>query len=126
METATRGKATRQLDQLQQQVAKANEQLREIDLGQAQARGRVEQLNEALAGRDDLPVDGSPPARGSEARKVWEDLAVANATLDGPWDARRARARRGIAKAESALEAYGREHLGELIAEHEPEARAVT
>lgn len=126
MATATKspGKAIRKLDHLQQQVAKANVRLRELDLAQSHAKAKVEQLSEALASRDDLPVDGSPPARDSAVRKLWEERAVAKATLDGPWEARRARARRGITKAESEVEAYSRDHLGELMAEHEPEARA--
>jgi hypothetical protein len=125
MPTATRKKAAiERLDDLRAKLVEAEAAEREIADTPRRLHAEDSRLARELA-KHDLPIDGSPPPAGSEAGKLWRARVDVQERLRGPWDERAQEARRKTLNRRGELASYIESHLGELVAEIEPDARDV-
>lgn len=117
-------KATKRLDALRARVSDAAAKLAEVHDAHRQARADLEAATLALA-EVDLPADGSRPSDG-EAGAAWDSWHDARTRVGGPWEVRVDRAQRMQRQAEADLGQFIADHVGELVADLEPDAdRAV-
>lgn len=111
--------ATRKLERLDAALAKEKAREREIRARASAARAEVQRLDEQL--EQHFAEDGHDP----EPRKLLGQRAAALAKRDEPWDARIRGQQRRVAKAEAKRAEFAAAHVGELLAEAEPEAHEV-
>jgi hypothetical protein len=110
-------KFTKELEGLRRKLGDAKGRERKIRSEQAVALEAVRAADRAL--EDHYAQEGADP----EPSGLLGERAVALERADQPWEARVAGAKRQEAAAESELSRYVTDHLGDLMAEAEPEAK---